>query len=247
MATSITTYRPSTNGNTPDNVLGRMSSFFRLDDADATELLLIRHAEPDYHAIQNGDDPWDPPLTERGRWQAMRLATRLGALDIQALYTSPLRRTRETAAFVATALDLPIVTERDLREVEFSAEVWEEPEGSSEASPAEVAARFLDNPRWDVLPGCESTRSLRRRVIQSIEAILARHPRQRVAIVAHGGVINAFLSMLLDIPRDMFFLPDHTSLSVVRYAGYYYAVRSLNDSAHLLPLFEPSVLEAQPA
>jgi hypothetical protein len=43
--------------------------------------------------------------------------------------------------------------------------------------------------------------------------------------------------MILDIPRDLFFLPEHTSLNVVRTLGDMYALRSINDFAHLLPGF----------
>jgi broad specificity phosphatase PhoE len=54
-----------------------------------------------------------------------------------------------------------------------------------------------------------------------------------VIIVAHGGVINAYLSMVLDIPRDMFFLPGHTSISTVLVHDNLYAVKNLNDVSHL--------------
>jgi hypothetical protein len=46
-------------------------------------------------------------------------------------------------------------------------------------------------------------------------------------------VINAFLSMLWDVPRDLFFAPDHASMSVVRAQGDLQAVRRLNDTSHL--------------
>jgi hypothetical protein len=47
-------------------------------------------------------------------------------------------------------------------------------------------------------------------------------------------VINAFISTLLDVPRDLLFAPDHASVSVVRCLGEYHAVRSLNDASHLV-------------
>jgi hypothetical protein len=39
--------------------------------------------------------------------------------------------------------------------------------------------------------------------------------------------------MVLDIPRDYFFQPEHTSVSTVRSLNDLYAVRGLNDIAHL--------------
>jgi probable phosphoglycerate mutase len=74
-------------------------------------------------------------------------------------------------------------------------------------------------------------------VVQGVDAIISRHPGERVVIVTHAGVINAYLSMVLDIPRDMFFLPEHASISVLRVLRDLYAVHNLNDYTHLLPNF----------
>lgn len=53
---------------------------FSLQATDTTELLLIRHAEPEYDAPGLNGDPFDLPLSSCGRWQAMRLATICGLL-----------------------------------------------------------------------------------------------------------------------------------------------------------------------
>ena len=53
-------------------------------------------------------------------------------------------------------------------------------------------------------------------------------------------MINAYLSMVLDIQRDMFFLPEHASISVVRVLRDLWAVQNINDFSHLLPTFSPS-------
>jgi probable phosphoglycerate mutase len=99
----------------------------------------------------------------------------------------------------------------------------------------DLAERFLSVPRWDSLPGFEHSRRFRHRVIQAIERIVSAHLGRRIIIVAHGGVINAYLSMILGIERDMFFLPAHTSVSTVRVREDLYAVLKLNDVAHLTP------------
>src|SRR5262245_37976304 len=69
------------------------------------ELLLIRHALP--LRVENRDGtPADPPLSAEGRLQAERLAAWLTDDKIDAVYTSPLRRARETAEPLAGALGL---------------------------------------------------------------------------------------------------------------------------------------------
>jgi probable phosphoglycerate mutase len=212
------------------------SRLFGLDDRATTEVILVRHAEPDYRAIGQGEDPRDPPLSGDGRRQALQVATRLRNTQIDAVYSSTTRRALETAAVIAAAGDLPMTQWHDLREIDIDREALRRANGDSRAL-AGMAIRFMNEPRWDSLPALEPSRRFRHRVIQAIEAIIACHPAQRVVVVTHGGVINAYLSMLLDIPRDMFFLPEHTSLSVVRNLRDMTTVQRLNDFAHLLPEF----------
>jgi broad specificity phosphatase PhoE len=208
---------------------------FTLKDTGATEVILVCNAEPDYIAASRSKGPWDPPLTEKGRCQAMRLAMRLRRMHISAVFTSTMRQALETSTYIAAARDLPMVRVHQLREIEFDAAKLAGADGQKLA--AELAIRFLNGPRWDSLPGFEPSRQFRRRVVQALEGILAHHPGERVVVVTHGGVINAYLSMLLDIPRDMFFLPEPASISVVRSLRDLTTVQRLNDFAHLLPMF----------
>ncbi|TME79126.1 MAG: histidine phosphatase family protein [Chloroflexi bacterium] len=62
-----------------------------------TEVWLVRHAD-----VYDGlDDVHDPPLSPRGREQAGRLAQRMRALPVAAVYASPARRAQETARHLA--------------------------------------------------------------------------------------------------------------------------------------------------
>jgi broad specificity phosphatase PhoE len=88
-------------------------------------------------------------------------------------------------------------------------------------------------PRWESIEGLEGCHAFRRRCILAVERILAANPARRIALVTHSSVINAYLSMVLAIPRDVFFAPDYASISIVRQSGDLYAVRGLNDSQHL--------------
>jgi probable phosphoglycerate mutase len=213
--------------------LGRaFRPLFTGEGGAATELLLVRHAEPDYRAGGNGFAQ-DPPLTPRGWQQALRLASRLRKTPVQAVYASTMRRAVETAGAVATAKGLPLTCVDSLREIDIDLGALASVAAGSDGAPRELAQRFIDRPTWDALPGMEPSKQFRRRVIEALEAIVAAHPDGRVIVVAHGGVINAYLSMVLDIPRDMFFLPGHASISTVLVHGGLYAVQRLNDAGHL--------------
>ena len=58
-----------------------------------------------------------------------------------------------------------------------------------------------------------------------------------VLLAALGGVIHAYLSMLLDIPRARPRLPEDASSSGVRFLRDLTSVQRLNDFAHLLAMF----------
>ena len=62
-----------------------------------------------------------------------------------------------------------------------------------------VQERFVREKRWDVSPYSESSAEFRRRVVTVVEGILALHEGSHLAIVCHGGVINAYLGHLLGL------------------------------------------------
>ena len=194
----------------------------RLRGEDAGEVLLVRHAEP-----ARNESP-DPMLSCTGLQQAERLAARLSATWLQAVYSAPERRAQQTARVLACTGALPVHVLDGLADIEFEAV-----DGARREPPARMAERFTEIPRWDTLPGFECSRSFRRRAVQTIERILASNPASRIAIVTHAAVINAYLSMLLSIPADQFFAPEHTSVAVVRWRDGRYALRCLNDLSHL--------------
>ncbi len=203
---------------------------------DITELLLIRHAQQDVDVFGPVGGLFDPPLSETGRMQARLLGERLSVEHIDAVYASPLRRARETAAEVARHHRLDVIISDDLREVE----IWRDvpPDKTVEEFLgrdllAGIRERMLVEKKWDVYPYSESSFDFRRRCINGIEAIIARHPGDRVAVVCHGGVINAYAGHVVGAPYDMFFRPANTAINVVAAGKGRRAVHSLNDVHHL--------------
>lgn len=195
------------------------------------EVLLIRHAEP---GTAENDECLDPPLSETGERQAQLLAQRLRAEGgVGRIYSSPLRRARQTAGILADELDRPVVEVYDLREVELRRQQRGGSDPIRLLSPDEIRQRFQESGRWDAFPCAEPSAEFRARVRRAIDTIRAMNPGRRVAIVCHGGVINAYLADLLVVPRDIFFLPRHTSLSVIRTLGDTSFLDRLNDARHL--------------
>lgn len=76
--------------------------------------------------------------------------------------------------------------------------------------------------------------AFRARVGVAVDAVVGAHPGQRVAVVCHGGVINAFVGGLLGADRVLFFEPRYTSISrVFASRSGERTLHSLNEAPHL--------------
>lgn len=199
---------------------------FRVDHG-ATEILLIRHADAEHPrpdtALEIKDI--DMPLTPRGRMQAQRLAHRLSTRSLNALYASPLKRTMETAAPVAQALSLEVRPDERLREVELG--------NVGPVSLTDLAEIAIAQGGWSHLPGTEPSASIRSRMAEAVDAVVASHPGERVALVSHAGAINAYVATLLGLRKDFFFPAGNTSITVIRGRDEKRLIVTVNDTAHL--------------
>ena len=186
------------------------------------ELLLIRHALPVRIDEGSVSGPADPHLAPVGVAQANALAEWLAGEQIDAVWSSPMRRARETAAPVAALLGLPITVDDGLAEYDRD---------SASYIPIEEL-KAANDPRWSEVP--EQPEHFRAEVVAAIERIITAHPGQRVAVVCHGGVVNAYAGHVLGIQDPLFFLPSYTSITrVLAASSGERSIASLNESAHL--------------
>lgn len=186
------------------------------------ELLLIRHALPVRVDEGSTDGPADPHLAPLGHSQAEALAEWLLAEEVHAIWCSPMRRARETAAPLAARLGLEVVVEEHLAEYDRDAASY---------IPIEEL-KAAGDPRWNQLP--ERPEEFQRQVVDAIERIVADHPGQRVAVVCHGGVVNAYAGHVLGITDPIFFLPAYTSISrILAASSGERSIATLNEAAHI--------------
>ncbi|HEX6762147.1 MAG TPA: histidine phosphatase family protein [Gaiellaceae bacterium] len=153
-----------------------------------TTILLVRHGETEWNRVGRYQGWADPPLNDTGRAQARELAEQLRAAPFDAVYSSDLRRARETAEIVAAPHAVEVVVEPGLREVNVGA--W------SGLTRAEVEARFPGGER----PGGETREEHIERVLAAAERIARAHPSDRVLLVSHGGTMRALRTHVSDEP-----------------------------------------------
>ncbi len=153
-----------------------------------TTILLARHGESDWNAEQRWQGHADRPLTGLGRAQAAELAARLDGIPLAAIYTSDLRRARETAAAVASRRGLELRIRRELREVDCGS--WSG-RCHAELDPAEVERWRAGEKGW---AGGESYDELQARMVAAVLALGAAHRGERILVVSHGAAIRSVLA-----------------------------------------------------
>ncbi len=200
-----------------------------------TTTVLLRHGQTAMSREKRFSGVIDAPLTETGHAQAAAAATRLRDVHFDAVYSSPLKRARQTAE----AVGREYLIEEDLRETDFGG--WE---GLTFSQVRERDTDALDAWLADQTvapPGGESIVTSSTRVHGAVRRIIAAHPGQRVLIVAHVTPIKALTQLALGAePNVLYRLHlDLASLTTIDwYADGPAVVRGFNDIAHAQHLTE---------
>ena len=193
------------------------------------EVLLIRHAIPIRRELESGIA--DPELANDGLKQAELMAQYLASEKLHAIYASPMQRAQQTAQPLASVQGLAITTVDGVAEYD---------KNSNQYVPVEEL-KAKNDPRWqEMLRGewtstDETEDEFIKRIVDSIEEIIANHASQRVAIVCHGGVINAYICHVLGLANQRgFFYPNYTSIHRIAAAGSgERSIVTLNETSHL--------------
>jgi probable phosphoglycerate mutase len=152
-------------------------------------LLLIRHGETAWNAEHRIQGSLDIPLSSTGVWQAGRLAERLAAERIDAIYASDLARAWLTAEPIAARLGLELRADIRLRERCFGVFEGHTLDEIAARWPADFAAWRERDPAW-AMPEGESGAAFIERVTAALRDIAREWTGATVAVVAHGGVLD---------------------------------------------------------
>lgn len=197
------------------------------------EIVLVRHALPVRVDGTADGGPADPGLAARGVQQARRVVQALAADDISALYTSPSRRARETAAPLEQALGITAEVTPGIAEFDAA--------DSSYVPVEELKA--ANDPRWQALMKGDlysrgvDPAAFRARVVAAVEQVVARHPGGRAVLFSHAGAINAAAGHVLQQQRTIWFPPAYCSLTRIGAArDGRRGITSLNETGHVRDL-----------
>jgi broad specificity phosphatase PhoE len=167
-----------------------------------TVILFARHGESDWNRESRWQGHVDRPLTDRGRDQAAALVTQLAGAELTALYSSDLRRARETAEIVASQKGLVVECMVTLRETDVGS--W------AGLTYSEIARFHPDGFKiWKAggkgWIGGESYQDVARRVRIAITNISMHHPDEQVLVVSHADPIATVETRALGLDLESYF------------------------------------------
>ena len=195
--------------------------------AATCRLLLVRHATAEGQGRFQGQR--DVPLSAAGRQELPLLCEKCSRHSVQAVYSSDLRRARQTAEAVARKLGLEVDVRPELREMHFGQ--WQGLSWNQIAKRyPRLASLWMDRFPHQTIPGAEPLRQFQKRIAAGVREVVAANRGQCALIITHAGVIRFTLGRVLGLPaRNLFRLAlDSCSLNIIDYLEKGAIVRCIN-------------------
>lgn len=199
-----------------------------------TRIVAVRHGETAWNVATRIQGQLDIGLNDTGRAQARRVALALAGEGLDAVYASDLRRAADTARAVCERLGLPLRTEASLRERGFGifqGLTWAEVKQHH----PEASRRWRQREAAFGPPGGETLAAFVERAVEAVAAIAARHRGQHIAIVTHGGVLDALYRAASRIPIEAprTWQLGNASINRVLHGEQGFTLVGWNDALHL--------------
>jgi broad specificity phosphatase PhoE len=164
-----------------------------------TTFFLIRHAAHDNVGGFLAGRDFDVSLGDSGRLQARRLAARMSRERIDAVHTSPRRRTRETAAAVAEVAEVGEEIADDLDEIDFGPEWCGKSFDELNRDPA--WRRWNEDRRSATTPAGVGLTDTQERVVRFMRNLTCDQDAS-VVLVSHADVIKLAVAHYLQLARE---------------------------------------------
>lgn len=202
------------------------------------QVLFVRHGESD----SNASDTFlhDPELTEKGKRQAVEVSSRLAKLKVKTIYTSPLKRARETAQMIARAHKCELIESASLVERVRPSSMF----GMTRGTPEYIRIHDAYSATFaagEIYEDGESYHQIMQRVLDAQASVIVPVDGT-IVVVSHGYFIRAFIGhvlfgerltprLLTDMRRH--FRTMNTGITEFEVAGGKWKLISANDYSHL--------------
>jgi len=201
---------------------------------EGTTVSLFRHGETEGNVEGRWQGRTDSSLTAFGRRQVE--AASATAPPLQALFTSPLGRTVESASILGAAAGVSPRDDKGLMEMSFGG--WENMTTREAAAQDPelfdlIYNKGLDRPRGR---NGESFTQTGARVLTTLESLATSTGLDHIGAVSHGAAIRAYITNVVGLPfadRNRFPIPRNSSMSQTRHTSTGPVLSAYNVAPHL--------------
>jgi broad specificity phosphatase PhoE len=200
------------------------------------KLILARHGETLWNVEKIFRGRVDVNLDEVGIKQAELLGKYLSNWELEAIYSSPLKRALDTANIVARYQKVAVRIAEGL--IDFDYGEWQSlPEQEVKKLYPVILDEWYNNPHRVKMPGGESLEDVRERAVGVVNDVLSRH-QNNVLLVSHRVVIKVLICYLLGLDNARFWniTQDVGGITIFNYGDGRFVLTRHNDTSHLREL-----------
>ena len=199
-----------------------------------TRFILVRHGQTAWNREERFRGRMDLLLNATGLRQAYAAAIYLKDHEIAAIYSSPLKRTLETAKVIANQKGLPVYPYEGLIDIDFGEWQGLSPDEAS-ARDGDLYQTWLYRPHEMLFPGGERLDDVRERVTSAVENLATRHPEETVALVSHMVVCRVLLCAMLGLDNSHYWQvgQDVCAINIFEIRDGAPTVSLINETCHL--------------
>ena len=197
-----------------------------------TIIYLTRHGETEWNIEKRLQGRGDSPLTKYGIQRAKELRDRIKNIDIDVIYSSPIKRALNTANILRGNKNIDIVTDDRLMEMCF---------GDYEGKKIDIIQK--ENPSWDInlimqgnveicAPNGENLKEVRERISKLMNKIIAENIGKSILIVTHGITLKALMYYFKDedVNSEVMGQATLTKINIDEKNNFY--IEFKNDDSH---------------
>jgi len=200
------------------------------------KLILARHGETVWNVDKVFRGRADVNLDEVGIKQAELLGKYLSNWELEAIYSSPVKRALDTANIVARYQKVAVRIAEGLTDIDFGE--WQSlAEQEVRRLYPDLLNEWHNSPERVKMPGGESLENVRRRAVDVVTGVLSRH-QGNILLISHRVVIKVLICYLLGLDNSHFWniSQDVGGITIFNYGDGRFVLTRHNDTSHLREL-----------
>jgi phosphoserine phosphatase len=203
-----------------------------------TRIILVRHGHVDWLAPERFRGRAELPLSDLGRRQARAAADFIAASwKLDAVYTSPLGRCRETGAVIAAPYHLELQPIDGLADIDYGE--WQGlTRGQAKERWPDETELWFRAPHFAAIPGGETLAAVLSRATAALRDIMRPHPDGTVVLVGHDSINRVLLLFALELPLSRYWhlRQDPCGVNELLFDNGSFMIVAINQTQHLAGL-----------